>query len=68
MWEQEILKFIQLTTLPDNKEILLNLAQIEAIADNGENTSVKMKSGDFYLIKEDFETIVENLEDEDYAL
>ena len=68
MWEQETLKFIQLTTLPDDKEILLNLAQIEAIADNGENTSVKMKSGDFYLIKEDFETIVENLEDEDYAL
>lgn len=68
MYETEILQFIKLTTLPDDKEILLNLAQIEAIADNGENTSVKMKSGDFYLIKEDFETIVENLEDEDYAL
>ena len=68
MYAVESLKFIQLTTLPDEKEVLLNLTQIEAVANNRENTSVKMKSGDFYLIKEDFETIVENLEDEDYTM
>ena len=66
MWEIESAKFMRLTTLPDNKEILLNISQVEAIADNGENTTVKMKSGEFYLIKEDFDTIVETIEDEEY--
>lgn len=66
MWEIESVKFMRLTTLPDNKEILLNISQVEAIADNGENTTVKMKSGEFYLIKEDFDTIVETIEDEEY--
>lgn len=68
MFEIESVKFIRLTTLPDGKEILLNLAQIEAVVGNSENTSIKMKSGEFYVIKEDFETIVENLEDEDWTI
>ena len=56
----------KVSVISNNKEILLNISQVEAIADNGENTTVKMKSGEFYLIKEDFDTIVETIEDEEY--